>query len=75
LNKTDHEIKRERLKSLLEDLHKLEAEQCELRKNVRTAHANREESLINSLSWLIYNNRRKPNGLRDLNKQVFNYWQ
>jgi len=75
LSKSEHEEKKEKMRILLEKIHELEAGQCDLRKKVRIALANRDASLIKSLSWSIFNNRRKPSGLRDLNKAVFNFWQ
>jgi hypothetical protein len=69
------ERKTEQYRKIQKNLRKLEKEQEVLRDEVKIALKNKNVMAINHFSWEIFQNRRKKNGLRDLNYQALNFWK
>ena len=63
-------INQKQLRKLIENLRTLEIIQTQNRKNVRTALKIKDKEAIKYFSQAIRINRRKPNGLRDLNNTI-----
>jgi hypothetical protein len=72
LKKESQDRLREIRREVLTDLHALEKDQEKARASVRKALVKKDTKTVKVLSETIRNNRRKPDGLRDLNTFVLN---
>ena len=66
---------REIMKQLNIDLRELEKEQYMYRTAVTKALKEKDTEVVKNLSRVIADNRRKPNGLRELNQAILKVYQ